>query len=719
MYSKSSCAILVFFLFLILFSGQAIASTTVTDTSIVTTGNLTLGEKIVFNLGEAMDNIIDGWITITGNFNITGNATVSGTSLRVNNQEVCLADGTNCQSSSDTLWNLTGSQYLYNDSNILSVNETKMNATIDARDSDTTYDFQCSTGQFVKNLTSGGSYVCDSPVGGSEYVSLYSSGNFNGSLYTTGADPTASDSNSIFQVIGSSGVPRLQIQNGGAGQASFIARSFLIVNENTTRLNQSQNDLCSEWGFTSIDCNSSTTGADMGVQDDFEVQGLVYANQGLCAGTANWGSYLLLGNLSTYASGGINGSFIDSTDIFCDTVSNPFTAAQVGNNTWIFILDGAYEGTTASMNTYINSSCVVVSDNPAWNTDLSDQTFEIRSSPVFVVSDGGSGTFYVESDKQSKFEVKIKNGTGSHGFSVRDTAGAHQHKSAFFETNVNGFNGVNSLLSQMFSNVPVESADTSNLLLEFVSANFNNSHQKFIDVRISGEKASGMTVDLFELQGDFDSYIKQGEAESISKVYYDNGSGSITDITSFATSSATNTSIFEEDNSIVYIGGTTNFSQITIALATSSSVDINAEFYYCNSSNEWEAYVGAVSDTTAGFTTSGSVSTSSPLNRGTCNQEINGTPFADTTNYTYIAIKRTRNNIITVPVELYFAVGGSTNTFILAEDYIKLGGASVPPLACGSTVDGAIYYDSDVQFHCSCKSGTGWVQMNDYSTACS
>ncbi|KKK96066.1 hypothetical protein LCGC14_2666510, partial [marine sediment metagenome] len=33
------------------------------------TGNLTVGQKITFALGEIIDNIVDGWITITGNLN--------------------------------------------------------------------------------------------------------------------------------------------------------------------------------------------------------------------------------------------------------------------------------------------------------------------------------------------------------------------------------------------------------------------------------------------------------------------------------------------------------------------------------------------------------------------------------------------------------------------------------------------------------------------------
>jgi len=42
------------------------------------TGNITVGEKITFALGEIIDNIIDGWIRVTGGLNVTGDVVVGG-----------------------------------------------------------------------------------------------------------------------------------------------------------------------------------------------------------------------------------------------------------------------------------------------------------------------------------------------------------------------------------------------------------------------------------------------------------------------------------------------------------------------------------------------------------------------------------------------------------------------------------------------------------------
>jgi hypothetical protein len=621
------------------------ASTTVTDSLINTTGNLTVGEKITFTLGEIIDNIVDSWIKITGNLNVTGNATVTGTSLKVNNQEVCLADGTNCQGT---------------------------------------------------NVS---------------YVSLYSSGNFNGSLYTTGANSSASDSNSIFQVIGSDGTPRFQVQDGGDNQASFISRSFLVVNQNSTRLNQSQNNLCGDWGFNQIDCNSSDTGADAGVQDDFEVQGLMFADAGILSSTSSWGSYLNLGNLSAYASGGVNGTFTDATDIFCDSVSDPFTQAQVNDETWIFISDGTYQGASALMKTFINTSCVKLSANPAWNADLTEQSFEIRNRPAFIISDGGFGGFYVGSDVRSIFEVKIENGSDFAGMHIDDTAGADQHKSLIIDTDANNHTGVLGINNFFRSSTAGDSLDLVGYYGEFSPTGIDNSDFSFMEFHQLGPKGTN-NVRVFDIFGEYSELMRHEEVEVIDYVGYWNGA-SLINITANATSAATDMEIFSNDNDIIYFCDSVNLTEVAVNLQTPSSRNLNLEYSYYASDGDWKSL--SVTDTTNGFTITGSVrwATPSDVNHTSTDKNLN----AIGASYYCVAAQRTRNNVVIAPTEDFFSATGAIQ-FLLRDDLIKLTPASAPPITCSDSYDGAIYYDSDVKFHCSCNT-TDWVQMNDYTTGCS
>ena len=98
----------------------------ISDEDISDTTNLTLGQKITFTFEEVIDNIINGWVRITGGLNVTndtiiggdlnisGNATISGTSLTVSGTEVCLADGANCQGAGSYYFNKTGTSYTAN-----------------------------------------------------------------------------------------------------------------------------------------------------------------------------------------------------------------------------------------------------------------------------------------------------------------------------------------------------------------------------------------------------------------------------------------------------------------------------------------------------------------------------------------------------------------------------------------------------------------------------
>ncbi len=77
-------------------------------------------------------------------------------------------------------------------------------------------------------------------------------------------------------------LPHLIIQSGGPEQASVLVRSLMIVNENDTFLNSDNRTSCRRYmediagDILQIDCNTTTTGADLIVGDDLQVIGDIW-----------------------------------------------------------------------------------------------------------------------------------------------------------------------------------------------------------------------------------------------------------------------------------------------------------------------------------------------------------------------------------------------------------------------------------------------------------
>jgi len=59
-------------------SSEADTLATVTGRGNTTTQNITIGDKITFALGEFIDNLVDGWLRVTGSLNITGGINAAG-----------------------------------------------------------------------------------------------------------------------------------------------------------------------------------------------------------------------------------------------------------------------------------------------------------------------------------------------------------------------------------------------------------------------------------------------------------------------------------------------------------------------------------------------------------------------------------------------------------------------------------------------------------------
>ena len=559
-----------------------------------------------------------------------------------------------------------------------------------------------------ENVNIGGNLTVDGEIFGG-YIEKYLSGNFIGSLYTSRANSTGSDSNAIFQVMSDTrGTPQFQVQNGGVEQASFIARSFMVVNQNNTLLNSSQNNLCSTWGFTELDCNTATTGADMGVTDDFQALGLIYGS-GLRAYKREGkqrAPLILAENISSVYSG-TNGQYNAVTNIFCDDIFDSFAGGG-----WININDPGsdYEGAWADISGVINSSCIELKNNPAWLTSFSGVQWRTTSSPLLIYLLGGFGEYYIGNSPRSGFKFKTKNGTGAYGVVIDDTVGATNHKAFEIEQDMNGFSTIAQNI-YMYSTKQLVDKESKMLSMIADASNMNSSDGVFIDMNIIGQPltADGH-IDGIHMPSGMTHLIEVGSSETIASAYYE-----ATNITGIVTNSST-IQIFTNDNDLIYVGSTLNFTSIGITLSIPSSTTIAPLYYYCNSAGNWQSLTG-VTSTTGGFISSGAISFINPTDRGKCNKELDGTPFSDTTTYSYIAVQRTRNFIVTPPVLDKITISGASVNMFLSDDMMRLHPVDTAPEVCNAAILGAIYYDTDNDFMCVCRS-SGWFQMDDGTTGC-
>ena len=548
-------------------------------------------------------------------------------------------------------------------------------------------------------------------------IGIYTTGNFNGSMFTRQTNSSASDSNSLFQVISDTKwTPQFQVQNGVNGQASFIVGNFIVVNQNNTLLNSSQNNLCSD-RFSKIECNSADN-SDVGVEGDLEIGDIIYAQNGIHIHTEPYGAYLFLDDDDTVIAEGVNGTYNVTTNFFCDFVANNFTSGMA-ENSWMVITDESteYHGGVAGMKTFINSSCFELANNPSWNASFSNVIFEAYNHPDYVAADDGFFEFYIGESSRSKLKISINNGTGQYGTHITGVAGANDFTTLGLETDIGAYTGITAFGSLFESSALTHNTDTSNILLQYDATNFNNSYHAFITANIIGNRYNDSDLSLIEVTGDFDHYIRQISDDFINRSYYDNGA-STTDITTSIGNGSTTNSIMETLGSILYVSAETNFTSIAFSFSTPSSKDLGLQAFYCNSSDEWQEFDDPFADNTNGMQNSGTITISSITNRGTCNFELDGTAFADTNNYTYIAFNRTAIVVPVTPIVSTITISGSGTSFMLMDDLIKITPVSTPPHTCDANMFGGFYVDVEVTLPCYCD-GTNWKQMDDFSSVCS
>ena len=389
-----------------------------------------------------------------------------------------------------------------------------------------------------------------------------------------------------------------------------------------------------------------------------------------------------------------------------------FTSAYKGQFVRIISSTPSFTGATGEIIGVPSSTTIVVSFATAGGDTIVDATgmsFVVYPHPIFFAGDNGVISASIGENVDAKFEVHIDDGKGFHGVYIEDTAGVDQHQAHTVDTDIMDYTGVVGGNYLMYTSSSSNAVSASILSLEMDIDNITNSHLGFIDITGLGANLSS-DVDVMHIEGLAltDHIIHQGSPDVLQAAYYDNGDGTTASSTEAFNSASTDIALFENDNSIIYIGSDTEFTTIGYALSTNGTRDIYAEYYYCTGDNTWVALPG-VTDTTNGERITGTISFPNPGDRGTCDEEMDSTAFPDTSDLYYIAVKRTRNNYGTQkPIENLVTISGGGDFMYLDSYGLKPVASAGSPYTCDGTHTGKTYYDSTATALLWCT-GSAWI----------
>ena len=472
--------------------------------------------------------------------------------------------------------------------------------------------------------------------------------------------------------------------------------------------------------FNTIQVGATASASFRGDGDIYAASG-IKAMEGLYAESVAYGAGLEISDNDltvTYVNVIGDGTLAADTQVITDTGAS-FDDTYVDQFLRVIDSTPSFTGATGEIKDVLSGTQLVVSFATAGDDSIPSATgmkYVIYPHPRFFVGDNGAISASVGPNEDAKFEIHIEEGKGFHGVYIDDTAGADQHQAFTIDTDIKEYTGIVAFNSYMEASTSLDSISASNLSLEINEGSITNSHLGFIDINAIGGNSNGNDLDVIHMEGlaATDHILHAGTPDTLTKAYYDNGDGTTSDATTAFNSTGTNITLFENDNSIIYIGSTTEFTTIAMSLSTNGTRNIYPEYYYCDGDDSWKT-LPSVTDTTNSERISGTIAFPNPGDRGKCDEEIDSTAFADTTDLYYIAIKRTRNNYGTQkPIENLITISGGGDYLYLDSYGLKPVGSAGAPYSCTAAEYGMTYYDSTAQALLWCID-TGWQAFAETS----
>jgi len=390
-----------------------------------------------------------------------------------------------------------------------------------------------------------------------------------------------------------------------------------------------------------------------------------------------------------------------------------FTEDDANNNNYILLSTGE----SAIITNYISSTKVIV-HGFGWNQDFEDIIFNIYKSPSFIIGDNYHT--YINVDGQGGVclhSYNFQSGENHNSlFQLECDVAADNVGAMLLNIYANGYNEIDGIVMNYETGdlQPLDYSHCFHINLNDSEASNADSTTDIDCILFTTTTFSDAKKHAIHILPGFDDALKVSGALPIDPEYgYEITGTTVVDrVNSGGTgddafvNSSVNQTIFDNDNDYILIGSDNKFEAIEVILNTFSSADLTFEFYYSVGSGSYTQFYPF--DLTKGFTKSGIITWRETDLSGWVEDdqaEIDG----DITEGYYIKIKRTKNNVVTAPIESYFKIYDNLETGML----IRGDGTILPVSKADTDVQNNSIYYSTTQSALAYKDSGGDVYTFD------
>jgi len=373
-----------------------------------------------------------------------------------------------------------------------------------------------------------------------------------------------------------------------------------------------------------------------------------------------------------------------------------FELSDAENRNFIVMLGDDNYGKAAEIVTFIDASNVELL-TWGWNADITTATYVVLPHPLLGVGYDGHVTIWAGDG--GIFEVHTKDYENGELIEFSLHAGADAQTCMLIDVGANGYSGSEAFIIDYNTGAlqPTDYISVLKIDMDETGADASDATTEIDFISLLTTDENDLQKHAIHVGQSFDSVLTiSGGAELDPDFGYevtpdvpvDRVTGIAPDGTAFLEASAADLNIFDADNDYVLIGGVNEFEAIDAILVSGANQPILPEYYYSTGGGNWAALI--VSETTNGFTQSGTITFNAPA--AWAQNALTQPAGAVINNAFYVKIARTRNNLGAPPVEDYFKIFESSSL----TDFEIRGDGTIRPveMADAAAPNNSLYYST-------------------------